>query len=95
MNRISSNHCRTHWLVPGPGRKLAVSLRLADFEKRTPSFQIHLPTVAHIAPIISPIVSLIAGALILIMPRFLNFIVALFLILNGLLGFGLLKWLHL
>ena len=55
----------------------------------------HLPTVAHIAPIISPIVSLIAGVLILIMPRFLNFIVAAFLILNGLLSFGLLKWLHL
>jgi Protein of unknown function (DUF3096) len=55
----------------------------------------HLPTIAHIAPIISPIVSLIAGVLILIMPRFLNFIVALFLILNGLLGLGLLKWLHL
>jgi len=51
----------------------------------------HLPTVAHI----SPIVSLIAGGLILIMPRFLNFIVAAFLIFNGLLGFGLLKWLHL
>jgi hypothetical protein len=46
----------------------------------------HLPTIAHIAPIISPIVSLIAGVWILIMPRFLNFIVALFLILNGLLG---------
>jgi len=55
----------------------------------------HLPTVAHIAPIISPIVSLIAGGLILIMPRFLTFIVAAFLIFNGLLGFGLLKWLHL
>jgi hypothetical protein len=51
----------------------------------------HLPTVAHIAPIIS----LVAGGLILIMPRFLNFIVAAFLILNGLLSFGLLKWLHL
>ena len=50
----------------------------------------HLLTVAHI----SPIVSLIAGGLILIMPRFLNFIVAAFLILNGLLGLGLLKWLH-
>ena len=51
----------------------------------------HLLTAAHI----SPIVSLIAGGLILIMPRFLNFIVAAFLILNGLLGLGLLKWLHL
>ena len=55
----------------------------------------HLSTVAHIAPIISPIVSFIAGGLILIMPRFLTFIVAAFLIFNGLLGFGLLKWLHL
>ena len=36
------------------------------------SFQMHLLTVAHI----SPIVSLIAGVLILVMPRFLNFIVA-------------------
>jgi hypothetical protein len=54
-------------------------------------FQMHVLTVAHI----SPIVSLIAGVLILIMPRFLNFIVAAFLILNGLLCLGLLKWLHL
>jgi hypothetical protein len=48
-------------------------------------------TVAHI----SPIMSLIAGGLILIMPRLLNLIVAIFLILNGLIGLGLLKWLHL
>ena len=47
-------------------------------------------TVAHI----SPIMSLVAGLLILIMPRLLNFIVAVFLILNGLIGLGLLKWLH-
>jgi DUF3096 family protein len=47
-------------------------------------------TIAHI----SPIMSLIAGVLILIMPRLLNFIVAIFLILNGLLGLGLLQWLH-
>ncbi len=44
---------------------------------------------------ISPIISIIAGVLILIMPRFLNLIVALFLILNGLIGLGLLKGLHL
>jgi hypothetical protein len=36
----------------------------------------------------------IAGVLILIMPRLLNFVVAIFLILNGLIGLGLLKWLH-
>jgi len=48
-------------------------------------------TVAHI----SPIISVIAGVLILIMPRLLNLIVAIFLILNGLIGLGLLRWLHL
>ena len=47
-------------------------------------------TVAHI----SPIISVIAGLLILIMPRLLNFIVAICLILNGLIGLGLLRWLH-
>ena len=48
-------------------------------------------TVAHI----SPLLSLLAGVLILIMPRLLNFIVAIFLILNGAIGLGLLKCLHL
>ena len=47
-------------------------------------------TVAHI----SPIMAVIAGLLILIMPRLLNLVVAVFLILNGLIGLGLLKWLH-
>jgi len=46
-------------------------------------------TVAHI----SPIISLVAGVLILIMPRLLSWIVALFLIVNGAIGLGLLKWL--
>jgi Protein of unknown function (DUF3096) len=48
-------------------------------------------TVAHI----SPIMSVIAGLLILIMPRLLNLVVAVFLILNGLIGLGLLRLLHL
>jgi Protein of unknown function (DUF3096) len=39
-------------------------------------------TVAHI----TPLVSLIAGILILIMPRLLNFIVAIYLIIVGLTG---------
>jgi Protein of unknown function (DUF3096) len=47
-------------------------------------------TTAHI----SPIMSLIAGVLILIMPRLLNLIVAIFLILNGLIGLGVLRWFH-
>ena len=44
-------------------------------------------TAAHI----SPIVALIAGVLILLMPRFLNFIVAIYLIFVGLAGLGLFK----
>jgi hypothetical protein len=47
-------------------------------------------TSAHI----SPIMALVAGILILIMPRLLNFIVAIYLILFGLIGLGLLRWLH-
>ena len=43
--------------------------------------------VAHL----QPIVALIAGVLILILPRLLNYIVALFLILSGLLGLGILR----
>ena len=47
-------------------------------------------TVAHV----SPILSVVAGLLILIMPRLLNLVVAIFLIINGLIGLGLFKWLH-
>ena len=42
---------------------------------------------------LQPIISLIAGVLILIMPRLLNYIVAAFLIISGVLGMGLLRWL--
>jgi hypothetical protein len=41
--------------------------------------------VAHL----QPIVSLIAGILILIVPQLLNYIVAIFLIVSGILGLGL------
>ena len=50
-------------------------------------------SVAHI----SPIISIIAGALILIMPRLLNLIVALFLIVNGLMVYwvpGIVRGFH-
>jgi DUF3096 family protein len=40
---------------------------------------------------LQPIVALIAGVLILIMPRLLNFIVALYLIIIGLLGLGIFR----
>ena len=42
-------------------------------------------TVAHI----QPIVSLVAGILILIMPQLLNYIVAIYLIVVGITGLGL------
>jgi len=38
---------------------------------------------------LSPLVALIAGVLILVMPRLLNYIVAIYLIISGLLGLGL------
>ncbi len=41
--------------------------------------------IAHL----QPIVSLIAGVLIFIVPRLLNYIVAAFLIISGLLGLGI------
>jgi hypothetical protein len=38
---------------------------------------------------LQPIVALIAGILILVMPRLLNFIVAIYLIIVGLIGLGI------
>ena len=40
---------------------------------------------------LQPIVALLAGVLILIMPRLLNYIVAIYLIIVGILGLGLIK----
>lgn len=44
-------------------------------------------TVSHI----QPIVALLAGILILVMPRLLNFIVAIYLIIVGVTGLGLIR----
>ncbi len=44
-------------------------------------------TIAHI----QPIVALIAGILILIIPRLLNYIVAIYLIIVGITGLGLIR----
>jgi hypothetical protein len=44
----------------------------------------------HIHLTTAPIVSLIAGILILVIPRLLNYIVAIYLIIIGLLGLGIL-----
>jgi len=48
-------------------------------------------TSAHIPAI----VALIAGILILVMPRLLNLVVAIYLICIGLIGLGALRFLHL
>lgn len=45
----------------------------------------------NISTHLQPIVALIAGVLILVMPRLLNFIVAIYLILVGVMGLGLIK----
>ena len=44
-------------------------------------------TIGHLAPV----VALIAGILILIMPRMLNYIVAIYLIVIGIIGLGIFK----
>ena len=45
-------------------------------------------TSAHL----SPILSILFGVLILIIPRFLNYLVAIYLILVGLLGLGIVRF---
>ena len=47
-------------------------------------------TAAHI----QPIVAVVAGVLILLMPRFLNLLVAVYLLFVGLSGLGVFKMLH-
>ena len=41
---------------------------------------------------LSPLVALIVGILILIFPRFLNYFIALYLIVTGLIGLGALRY---
>jgi hypothetical protein len=45
-------------------------------------------TIAHL----QPIVALIAGVLILLMPRILNYVVAIYLIVTGLLGLNIIHF---
>ncbi|HMK80368.1 MAG TPA: DUF3096 domain-containing protein [Xanthobacteraceae bacterium] len=44
-------------------------------------------TIGHL----SPIVSILAGILILLMPRLLNYIVAIYLIVIGIIGLGIIR----
>jgi hypothetical protein len=69
-----------------PTGKLPPSIRFPHICRR--------PSMTITAVQIPAIVALLAGVLILIMPRFLNFIVAVYLILVGLHGLGLFRSLH-
>jgi len=56
-----------------------------------PAALAHLPSSREVPPMnlhltIGPLMSLVAGILILVMPRLLNYIVAIYLIIIGLLG---------
>jgi hypothetical protein len=41
---------------------------------------------------IQPLVAIVAGVLILLMPRILNYVVAIYLIIHGLLGLNIIKF---
>jgi hypothetical protein len=68
--------CPKREITPTPTRLLKTSQ-----QERTPV----TVSIAHL----QPIVSLIAGVLILMMPRLLNYIVAFYLIVSGVIGLGL------
>jgi hypothetical protein len=88
-----------------PIEATSVSYRGTVPQDKIPASIRHLPQIAHsphrkaetsmtiTAAHIQPIVALIAGILILIMPRFLNLVVAIYLIFIGLAGLGLFKML--
>jgi hypothetical protein len=88
-------NCRGGWnplkrsasSIPEPRQRVSSRSR---FDSDQPEiFQMTI-TPAHVPAI----VALAAGILILIMPRFLNFIVAIYLIVVGLAGLGVFKMLH-
>jgi hypothetical protein len=70
----------------GAARQVKFPASIRHFPDRTAETSMTI-TAAHI----QPIVALIAGVLILIMPRFLNLVVAIYLIFIGLAGLGLFK----
>jgi hypothetical protein len=72
--------CARNDSIPPQSRSRRVTI--CNTRKYSMSF-----SVAHI----QPIVALIAGILILIMPRLLNYIVAIYLIFVGIVGLGIIK----
>jgi hypothetical protein len=80
---------RVSYRGTAPADKMAAS-RVDIFPTYSSGDRSMVITSAHI----QPIVALIAGVLILIMPRFLNLVVAIYLIFIGLAGLGLFKMFH-
>jgi hypothetical protein len=62
----------------GSGTKTPATHRLGTVQHERPPMNIHLS--------LAPLIALIAGILILVMPKLLNYIVALYLIVIGLIG---------
>ncbi len=54
------------------------------FDRKEKMMMLHMPYL-------QPMVALIAGILILVIPRLLNFIVAIYLIVIGIMGLGLIR----
>jgi hypothetical protein len=87
-------------LVPEPAEVKSVSYSgTATADRVSASIRVFPTSPGEISMVITaahiqPIVALIAGILILIMPRFLNLVVAIYLIFIGLAGLGLFKMLH-
>jgi hypothetical protein len=70
--------------------KLYISITAVDALRTLCEREVEREVAMHFHLMMGPIVSLIAGILILVMPRLLNYIVAIYLIIIGLLGLGIL-----
>jgi hypothetical protein len=63
----------------------------APFSRFTSIIRKRVPTMVVGVAHLQPIVALVAGILILIMPRLLNYIVAIYLIFIGIVGLGFIR----
>jgi hypothetical protein len=88
-------------MAPEPGQQAEIPAWPRRWYKRS-RFVTPFPLSARSSPmiitatqILPAIVALIAGVLILLMPRLLNIVVAIYLIFIGLVGLGALRALHL
>jgi hypothetical protein len=70
----------------GSGHMAAAARRRRRADSEKPHMHVTLGV-----PHLQPIVSLAAGVLILVRPQLLNFVVAIYLILSGIIGLGLIR----